>query len=109
MSWKNLFYKDRPFNEKDHRQAAQSVFVHSVKWLSNIVAVIITYFLTPLTYQWSAPGIRAFSTHFYMPELAGLAVLIWSLALVAIIFFTCRAALSALFATGGLAIATRFF
>ena len=93
--------------KQDQKEAAANVFASAVKWVANIVAVIVTFLLTPLAYGGTAGWIKVYAMNHYGYDVAEPAAFIWGILLAAAIFFMSRATLATAITMGGLAIAAR--
>lgn len=96
-----------PRGNKNNKEAAANVFAESIAWFANIMAIIVTYLLTPLAFGWSAGWIKAYTGNHYGYEFADPAAFVWGILLAAAIFFMSRATLATAITMGGLAIAAR--
>ncbi|MEM0929599.1 MAG: hypothetical protein AAFX52_11925 [Pseudomonadota bacterium] len=96
-------------NLKQHSQASQSTFMGSVKWLANMLAVIITFFLTPKAYSLTESFVIDYTSDHYGYGFEDITSFVWGIYLALTIFFFSRATVSTSLVMGGLALASRMF
>ncbi|WP_417681679.1 hypothetical protein [Roseibium sp.] len=92
----------------ERNQAAQSIIMSSATGLANVVAVIVTFFLTPLAYDVTGVWVRQFTAAHYAPDLVGLVDFLWGVLLVAVIFFVSRMTTGTLIIMGAITFIARF-
>jgi hypothetical protein len=60
-----------------NQQNRESVVVSSIRWIALILAVVITFFVTPLLYRISSPFVGKFTYQNYGPELVTIVEILW--------------------------------
>lgn len=96
------------FNAGHHRQKRQQVFMDSVEALSNILAFITAFLMTPEVYARTVNWVVRFTSSRYGAGFEDLVQLAWFAVMALLIFFLSRATLSTAIVAAGLAIAVRF-
>lgn len=96
------------WNQNRHQQAGRSIFMSSIVGLSNIIAVIVTFFATPLAYGHSVGWVQRFTSRHYGYGFEDITAFVWWMIVALLIFFGARASISTALVMGGLAIAARF-
>ncbi|MCF8467278.1 MAG: hypothetical protein K9G33_07730 [Sneathiella sp.] len=97
------------FNQAQHKQAGQSIFMSSMKGLANVLAVVCTFFGTGPLYSRTVDWVVRFAASNYGPASADIASVLWGLICAVLIFFIARASISTALVMGALTIATRIF
>lgn len=99
----------QPYHPNQHHdQASRSIFMSSVIGLSNIVAVLVAFFATPVAYTASLGWVQRFTTRHYGYGFEDITAFVWWIIVALLIFFGARASISTALVMGGLAIAARF-
>ena len=92
----------------NHQSAANSVFMQTVEWLANVVALIIAWFATPFIHARSVDWVLAFNRQHYAPGFDEPVYYAWWIAVYFTTFCIARMSVSTLMVAGGLALAVRF-
>ena len=86
----------------------QSLFMSSVQGVANVIAVAVTYFLTPLCFNRTVGFVQKFTTSQYGSGLEDLVYWAWFVMVTLFLFYVSRATVGTMLVMGGLAIAARF-
>lgn len=89
------------------KNPSQDIFVGSVKGLANTLAVVVTFLIVPLIYDFSNRWIVAYTAAHYGTGLESFISFCWFIACALTVFFLSRASLSTSLMIGGMALATR--
>ncbi len=100
----------QPWHQQQHQQnqAGRSIFMSSVIGLSNVVAVVVAFFATPVAYNRTVGWVQLFTSNHYGYGFEDITAFVWWLIVALLIFFFARASISTALVMGGLAIAARF-
>ena len=96
------------WQQQNPNQVGRSIFMSSVIGLSNVIAVVVAFFATPVAYDRSVGWVQRFTANHYGPGFEDITAFIWWLIVALLIFFSARASISTALVMGGLAIAARF-
>jgi uncharacterized membrane protein len=89
-------------------QAGRSIFMSSVIGLSNVIAVVVAFFATPVAYERTVGWVQRFTASHYGYGFEDITAFVWWLIVALLIFFSARASISTALVMGGLAVAARF-
>lgn len=97
------------WQQQNHQnQAGRSIFMSSVIGLSNVIAVVVAFFATPVAYNRTVGWVQNFTASHYGYGFEDITAFVWWLIVALLIFFFARASISTALVMGGLAIAARF-
>ena len=96
------------FNPNEHRGKRQQVFMSSVEWLANLLAVLAAFILTPEIYARTVNWVVDYTASRYGAGFEDLTHFAWFVMTALLVFFGARASLTTAIVAGGLALATRF-
>ena len=94
--------------QQNPNQAGRSIFMSSVIGLSNVIAVVVAFFATPVAYDRTVGWVQRFASSHYGYGFEDITAFVWWLIVALLIFFSARASISTALVMGGLAIAARF-
>jgi hypothetical protein len=94
---------------RNNQQKGQSVFVSSLEWFATFVAIVITFFGTPLVYDMTAQFVREFTAKHYAHDLVLVADVCWFIIVGGLVFFGARATTATLILSGGIVLAARLW
>lgn len=96
-------------DKSNNNGAARTIFESSQRALAEIGAVIVTFFLTPITYAHSSGWVRSYTAQYYGPEFLVPVDLAWMGIVVLSIYFSSRITVSTCLMMGGTALLLRLF
>lgn len=96
------------WQQQNQNQAGRSIFMSSVVGLSNVIAVVVAFFATPIAYDRTVGWVQRFTASHYGVGFEDITAFVWWLIVALLIFFFARASISTALVMGGLAIAARF-
>ncbi len=88
-------------------QAGYGIFMETLIWLSNLLALIITFFATPEVYNRTADFVIHFTAQNYSAGYDDIVSFAWWMITAAFIFCVVRMSFSTLFVMGGLTLAAK--
>lgn len=98
----------RDVRQDRFKQAGHGIFMQSVEWLANLVAVIIALFATPELHARTIGFVQHFVRGNYASGFDGAVDLSWWLLCWLLVFCITRMTVSTAIVVGGLTIAMRF-
>lgn len=95
--------------QNNHGQPSQqtSFFMRSMEGFANVVALIITFLLTPPLWSSTVGWISAYAENQYGAGTGGLASLIWGVLMAMLIYYSSKATIGTALVMGGLGIVMR--
>lgn len=94
-------------NPPQVNQAGYGIFMQTLIWLSNLLAIIITFFATPEVYNRTADFVIRFTAQNYTAGYDDIVSLAWWVITAAFIFCVVRMSFSTLLVMGGLTLAAK--
>lgn len=94
---------------KDHKQAAQNLFLSSVTGLANVVAVVTAFFCTGPFYHRTIGFIDRYVENNYGYGWEDITHICWWIVTALIVFFLARMSVGLAIMMGGIYLITRFF
>lgn len=85
----------------------QQVFMSSVEWIANLIALLAAFLLTPEIWARSVDWVVSYTAARYGPGFEPAVTIGWFVMVAMLTFFTSRATLTTAIVAGGLALATR--
>jgi hypothetical protein len=93
--------------QQHYNQAGYGIFMQSLLWLSNLLAIVITFFAAPEVYNRTINFVFAFTAKHYTAGFEDIVSMIWWVIVAAFIFCVVRMSISTLFVVGGLSLAAK--
>jgi len=93
--------------QQQYNQAGYGVFMETLIWLSNLLAIIITFFATPEVYNRTVDFVIHFTAQNYGMGFDEYVSFFWWLITAGVIFCIVRMSVSTLFVMGGLTLAAK--
>lgn len=93
--------------QQKYQQAGYGIFMQTLLWMSNLLAIVISFFTAPIAYSRTIDFVFAFTARHYGAGYEDIVSFLWWMIVAAFIFCVVRMSVSTLFVMGGLALATR--
>jgi len=94
-------------SQQRYQNAGYGIFMQTLLWLSNLLAIVITFFAAPEVYNRSISFVFTFTAQHYGAGYEDIVSFIWWMIVAAFIFCAVRMSVSTLFVMGGLTLATK--
>jgi len=88
-------------------QAGYGIFMQTLIWLSNLLAIVITFFASPEVYDRTSGFVFAFTAQHYGTGYEDIVSFVWWMIVAAFIFCVVRMSVSTLLVMGGLTLAAK--
>lgn len=101
-------YEQETKVSNNSKNAARSIFESSQRALAELGAVVVTFFLAPITFDHTKGWVLEYTLHYYGADFVGVIYFAWMAIVGAVIFFTSRITVTTCLMMGGTAIIMRF-